>query len=96
MTYRNESCDDIDKKLALLEDDQQSGMREALAVLALRERRADVLKMCLDHGFAYREYFEDAANRVKQDNSPKTYKVIQESDFRRQYPRHRPRPQDPY
>ena len=96
IVYRNGSCDDVGKTLARLEVEQQKGMRAALAILALRERRADILKMCLDHGFTYGEAFEDAANRVKPDNNPKTYKVIQESDFRRQYPRHRPRPRVPY
>ena len=94
--YRNDSYEEIDKKLKLLEKEQQIGMREALAMLALRERRSEVLKMCLDHSFQYLDGFEDAANLVKQDKSPKTYKVIAESNFRRQYPRHRPRPKDPY
>jgi hypothetical protein len=71
IVYRNGSCDDIAKKLALLEDEQQKGMREALAIQALRERRTDVLQMCLDYGFAYGESFEDAANRVKHEKSPK-------------------------
>lgn len=69
-------------------------MRQALAILALRERSSNALKMCLDHGFKYGEYFEDAANLVKQEKSPKTYQVIAESDFRRKFPRRRPRPRD--
>jgi hypothetical protein len=96
LAYRNESCKEVDRKLKLLEDEQQDGMRKALAMLALRERRSEVLKMCLDHGFRYGSDFEDAANRVKEVKSPETYKVIAESDFRRQYQRRRPRPKDPY
>jgi hypothetical protein len=54
-------------------------MRQSLAVLALRERCAEVFKMGLDKGFTYEEYFENAANLVKQEKSLKRYQVIAET-----------------
>ena len=95
IAYRHKSSEEVNNKLSLLEDGQQIGMRQALAALSLRERRADVLKMCLDHGFPYEEYFERVANFVKKENSPKTFQVIEESDFRKQNPR-RKEPRNPH
>lgn len=95
IAYRNDAREEIDKRLGQLADEQQTGMRQALAVLALRERRADILKMCLDHGFPYEQYFERAANFIKKENSPRTFQVIEESEFRRQRPR-RKEPRNPH
>jgi hypothetical protein len=59
-------------------------------MLALQERRADVLKMCLDAGgFSYENYFQDEANRLDPNKDPETDKVLEESDFRKKYPRKR-------
>jgi hypothetical protein len=95
IAYRHESPGEVNRLLGLLEDDAQTGMRQALAALGLRERRADVLKMCLDHGFPYEEYFERAANFVKRESSPKTFQVIEESDFRKKNPRSK-KPRNPH
>lgn len=64
-------------------------------MLALLERRAAVLKLCLDQGgFAFEHYFEDAANEMQDANDdPETFQVLEESGFRKRYPRPAPRPE---
>jgi hypothetical protein len=66
----------------------EQGIRKSQAFLALQERRADVLKLCLDKGnFPYESYFEDEANMVGPEKDPETFKVLEESHFRKIYPR---------
>ncbi|KAM7190048.1 hypothetical protein V8F20_009881 [Naviculisporaceae sp. PSN 640] len=59
-----------------------------LAFRALQLRKAKVLKYCLDvGGFPYESYFEDEADDVREEEDPLTFKVLEESHFRRLYPR---------
>ena len=58
-----------------------------LAMQALVDRRSDVLKFCLDRGgFEYESNFVKRSNNVFEELHPRTYKVLQESDFRKQHP----------
>jgi hypothetical protein len=59
----------------------------------LLDRRSDILRLCLDQGgFPYEHYFEDAANRFQDaPDDPETFKVLEESEFRKIYPRRAPR-----
>jgi hypothetical protein len=51
------------------------------------DRRSDILKLCFDRGgFAYEYCFEEAANRVNASDDPETFKVLEESEFRKLYP----------
>jgi hypothetical protein len=65
-------------------------------MLALLERRAAVLKLCLDQGgSAFEHYFEDAANEMQDANDdPETFRVLEESGLRKIYPRLAPRPDE--
>ena len=57
------------------------------------DRRSDILKLCLDQGgFAFEHYFEEAADRFQNaSDDPETFKVLEESQFRKLYPRQAPR-----
>lgn len=89
--YRNGGVAEVEAALnALSKPDHVREFRKTLAMLALQERRADVLKMCLDAGgFSYESYFQDEANRLDPNKDPETDKVLEESDFRKKYPRKR-------
>jgi len=89
--YRNGGVADVEAALiALSKPDHVRELRETLAMLALQERRAEVLKMCFDAGgFSYGSHFQDEANRLDPNKDPETDKVLEESDFRRKYPRKR-------
>ena len=58
------------------------------------DRRSDILKLCLDQGFAYEYSFEDAANRVNASDDPETFKVLEESEFLKLYPWRAPRDEE--
>jgi hypothetical protein len=86
----------VQAKLQRLDDEHAKNIRKSLAMLALQDRRAGVLKLCLDQGgFPYEHYFEDAANRLQDEHDdpenechePETYRVLEESRFRKIYPR---------
>ena len=87
LAYRDESPVEVMIKIEALEDRLQRDIVKSVAAVALRDRRHKVLKLCLDRGFTYEYYFEDAANLVSEMKSPKTYQVIEESDFRKENPR---------
>ena len=57
------------------------------------DRRSDILKLCLDQGgFAFEHYFEEAADRFQNaSDDPETFKVLEESEFRKECPRKAPR-----
>ena len=57
------------------------------------DRRSDILKLCLDQGgFAFEHFFEDAADEFQNaSDDPETFKVLEESEFRKIYPRQPPR-----
>ncbi|OCL12218.1 hypothetical protein AOQ84DRAFT_386280 [Glonium stellatum] len=89
--YRMGNIDDIKAKLDVLGEEQAKFVRKLLALLSLQEGCSEVLKLCLDlGGFAFEKCFEDEASRVSEDNDPKTFKVLEESEFRKTYPRRTP------
>ena len=89
--YRTGSTDDVRDKLASLSDEHAKCIRKSLSLLALQERRADVLKLCLDQGgFPYEAYFEDEANVVDENKDSETFEVLEQSRFRQVYPRRPP------
>ena len=65
----------------------------SLTQLALLDRRSDILKFCLDQGgFAFEHFFEDAADEFQNaSDDPEMFKVLEESEFRKLYPRQPPR-----
>ncbi|KAK4210141.1 hypothetical protein QBC37DRAFT_377336 [Rhypophila decipiens] len=66
----------------------QKFLYQILALRALQLRKARVLKYCLDMGgFPYEAYFEDEADRVREEKDPLTFKVLEESQFSKLYPR---------
>lgn len=65
-----------------------SKFTQCLAFLALQERRADVLKLCLDGGgFGYTAYFYREAETVKKGIDPEIWTILEESSYRRLNPR---------
>ncbi|KAM7183848.1 hypothetical protein V8F33_013344 [Rhypophila sp. PSN 637] len=88
----NQDLPTIQRAVALLEDNQQQHAKKfllkLLALRALQLRKAEVLKYCFDiGGFPYEAYFEDEADKVHGDEDPETFKVLEESHFRKIYPR---------
>jgi hypothetical protein len=64
-----------------------------LAHLALEDRKAETLKWLLDEGGVWNALgFEHEANCVDEATDPETFKVIEESDFRKLWPRRPPTP----
>lgn len=65
----------------------EEGIRKSLAFLASQDRRADVLKLCLEKGDSpYESYFEDEANVVEREKDPETFSVLEASHFREIFP----------
>jgi len=91
--YRTGDVEEVKASLNQLSDEHANYVRKSLAVLALQDRRSTILKLCLDQGgFAFEHYFEDAANRFQNaSDDPETFKVLEESRFRKLYPRPTPR-----
>jgi hypothetical protein len=86
--YRTGDVDEVQASMARLSDEHATLVRKSLSMLALQDRRAGVLKLCLDQGgFAYEHYFEDAANQVSESEDPETFEVLENSRFRQIYPR---------
>ena len=56
-------------------------------MLALQDRKTDILKFCFEKSFAYENYFVDEANRFQADKDadPELVKVLQESEMRKMY-----------
>ena len=81
--YRYGSLDDVKTKLALLEDVPIGAIKEiekSLALLACQERRADVLKYCLDQGgFPIDPTMRDEAKSVDAEKDPETFIVLQQA-----------------
>ena len=87
-TYRHNTLDDIRSKLSALEGMPSTvmpstaveGVKQSLALLACQERRADVLKFCLDEGeFPIAATMDEEANRVDVDKDPETFNVLRQS-----------------
>lgn len=83
--FRHGIFDDVKAKFALLQHEGVPGVgiervKRALALLACQERRADVLKFCLDQGgFHIEAALEEEAESVDADNDPETSDVLQQS-----------------
>ena len=92
--YREGSLNEIRDRLAALSKEHVKFMRASLATLALQERQAETLEMCLnqDGGFPYEAYFVDEADRVERSQNPETFRVLEQSDLREHYPRPPPGP----
>ena len=79
-------------KAALLDGAPAEGVNDSLALLALQERRADVLRFCLDtkgqsrFSFPALFVFRDEADSVDAKKDPETFKTLEESQFRKQFP----------
>ncbi|KAI1144975.1 hypothetical protein F4825DRAFT_445036 [Nemania diffusa] len=58
-----------------------------LAMQGLLDRRPGVLEFCLSKGgFEYESNFVRKADLVNKDKDPETFKVVEESDFRKIHP----------
>jgi hypothetical protein len=86
--YRRSTLDDVKNKLGSLDRAPAEGVKKSLALLALQERRNDVLKFCLDEGgFHFERPFWDEAKRVDAEKDSETFNILEQSEFRRLYPR---------
>ena len=91
--YRTGGVDQVKASLDRLSEEHANYVRKSLAQLASQDRRSHILKLCLDQGgFAFEHYFEDAADRFQNaSDDPETFKVLEESEFRKLYPQLAPR-----
>lgn len=86
--YRYGVLDDVKTKLASLDGVLAEAVKKSLALLALQERKNDVLKFCLDEGgFRFERAFWDEANRVRGKKDLETFNILEQSEFRRCHPR---------
>jgi hypothetical protein len=94
--YRTGDIAEIKDKLDRLNEENVEYLRKSLAMLALQERKADILKFCFEKSFAYENYFVDEANRVQADKDadPELVKVVEESEMRKMYRWVAPRDED--
>ena len=91
--YRNSTFDDVKEKLASLDGVSAEGVNKSVGLLALQDRRNDVLKYCLDQGGPrFDRPFYDEAKRVDAGKDPETFNILEQSEFRRAYPRNRGAP----
>ena len=92
--YRRGSVNETRDRLAALNKEHIKYVRGSLAFLALHECQAKTLEMCLnqDDGFPYEAYFVDEADRVEEGQDPETFRVLEQSDLRKHYPRLPPGP----
>ena len=90
MTYRNGSTDDVRVKLLALDSEVRENMAESLAYLAVKDGKPDLLEICFEADFRYEGYFEREANAVDPAKYPETFAVIEQSQFRKVYPRREP------
>lgn len=87
-TYRTGTLHDLTTQHDSLEAEDAKHIRRLLAVRALLDRRADVLRFCCDKGgFEYDDHFREHANKVSNREHPQTFEVLEASEFRRIYPR---------
>ena len=85
--YRYSTLADVKSKLGSLNEAPAEGVRTSIALLALQDRRGDVLEFCLDEGFRYDRAFWDEAKRVDPETESAIFKMLERSEFRRHYPR---------
>ena len=85
LAYRHGNVQEVEGRLALLEAKGPPravrGVKKSLALISCQERRADVLKFCLDLGkFPFEASLEDEMERVDQEADPETFEVLQQSE----------------
>ena len=79
-------------KAALLNGAPAEGVNDSLALLALQERRADVLGYCLDikgqNHFPFQALFvfRNIADSLDAKKDPETFKALEESQYRKRFP----------
>jgi len=92
--YYKDDLESVKSGLAKLETQHANYIRKFLAFLALKERRAEVLRYCLEEGgFAFEGYFEDEADRYqnqcvkeRRKGEDVLWRVLEGSEFRRLFP----------
>jgi hypothetical protein len=84
--------DDINAKMEALDShEDRDWMKMALAYLALKDRRADVLKPLVNCDRATNsDGFQHEANCVDEAKDPEIFKILEESEFRKRHRRRRP------
>jgi hypothetical protein len=81
------------KLASLIGGPAAEGVKYSLAVLALQERRVDVLKYSLEQGgFPFEEHVRSEAGRVESYEDPKTFEILEESQYGLLYPMIRRQP----
>ena len=65
-------------------------MRVSLVVLALQDRRARILKVCLEQlqNFPAKAYHRELVDQVEEGKDPETFKVLQQTSFRKRCDAH--------
>ncbi|RYP45990.1 hypothetical protein DL768_007740 [Monosporascus sp. mg162] len=86
--YRTGTAEDVIAQHDKLDEKHARYARRLLAMRALLDRRADVLRFCLGRGgFEYDDKFREESYSV---GDPETRAVLEESEFRRLHPRKQP------
>jgi hypothetical protein len=90
--YHNGRMNDVPARLEDLDShEDRDWMKMALAYLALRDRRADLLTSLVNYDRATNsDGFQHEADCVDETTDPEVFKILEESDFRKKHPRQRP------
>lgn len=89
--YRRSTLEDVKAKFAVLDGPPAKAVKKSLAFLALQERQTDVFKFFMDEGgFPFEAYFHIEADSVDEEMDPETFKVLEQSRFRKLVPRIKP------
>lgn len=85
-SYRKGEGQDMQAKLSGIGKRFRDDMRGCIAMLAVAERRSEVLKGCLEAGFPFTAQFIDVTDEAEvRNDDPETTRVIRESRFRKEY-----------
>jgi tetrahydrodipicolinate N-succinyltransferase len=84
---RSDEVDHTREKLAAIDEEHARSMRKSVALLALQNRQAKMLEMCFEQKFPFEAYFIDEADRVEESKDPETFRVLEQSTLREQFPR---------
>ncbi|XXH01881.1 hypothetical protein Hte_008243 [Hypoxylon texense] len=85
--YRTGTTEDVIAIDDSMNEKEAECTRRLLATRALIDKRADVLDFCVTRGgFAYDDTFKGLANSLRHCEHPKTYGVLQRSEFRKEHP----------
>ncbi|KAI1441262.1 hypothetical protein F5Y02DRAFT_422143 [Annulohypoxylon stygium] len=88
--YHTGTLEDVIAQHDKLDEKHVKYIRQLLATRALLDRRPDVLEFCLARGFDYEYNFEFEANALDEEEHPKTFEVLEASEFRKVHPRRDP------